>query len=65
MKQEKVVITINDKGNGKIEFACQCENGSSNTINGLANHIAEDLPVHVHKAAIEFYNKKGNKNAIH
>jgi len=65
MTNSKVIITIKDHGNGKIEFQCQCQNGHSKALNDLALHIADELPKAVHQAAIGFYNKKGSNNATH
>lgn len=65
MKKSKVIITIEDHGNGKLEFRCRCQNGHSKPLNDLALHIADELPKAVHSAAIGFYRKKGAKNAIH
>lgn len=65
MKTAKVIITIKDAGNGKLEFQCQCQSGQSSTLNDLAQYIAEALPRSVHLAALGFYKTKGSKNAIH
>jgi len=65
MKKAKIIITIKDKGDGKIEFHCQCQSGHSQTLNALANHVANELPKTVHEQALIFYKNMEPKNAIH
>ncbi|MGL0958504.1 hypothetical protein ACSTD9_03420 [Vibrio vulnificus] len=65
MKKAKIIITVKDKGDGKIEFQCQCQNGHSQMLNELVNHIANELPKTVHEQALIFYKSMEPKNAIH
>ncbi|EGQ9150174.1 hypothetical protein IB292_03490 [Vibrio parahaemolyticus] len=65
MKKAKIIITVKDKGNGKIEFQCQCQNGHSQILNELVNHVANELPKTVHEQALIFYKNMEQKHAIH
>ncbi|SHF87459.1 hypothetical protein [Vibrio gazogenes] len=43
MKKAKVIITILENQDQKIEIRCQCQDGSSKALNSMALDIAKDL----------------------
>lgn len=65
MKKSKVIITMTDSGNGKVEFKCQCQNGKSQMLNDLALHVSDKLPQAVYSAAMSFLQNKESNNAVH
>lgn len=58
----KVIITIKEHANGQFEFACTSTKGKSELLNGLANHVATQLPRAVAMAAKDFLEPKKDLN---